>query len=1221
MAEFQYRRIDRKFLGELSQEVAAGRSCFILGPRYSGKSYLMARLRSYLRKRDLGPLIYRRLGRDAEVSGEAQAREMFRSAVAEILPEAAETCADSALIEPVVRLSQYVEGPVVVLLANAEKMPVHVTQRLLGELRTQAEAGRVITVLSGEYDFCDVVHQPHGEAWPAHHFVVQGYEEKQFRELAVEYARASCVCFESADEALELLWRETGGNDYLLRRLIGASLETRVRERVSDRKPISTAEIQSSLRAAASRGSSTAEVLRYWMRLVDCEPSCWTDLEKLRYGKRVEVSAENGPPSPLEFAGVAVRDGVRLSFASSLVERLVRKQYNHRQFGDLFARNGDWKGAFERYARLEPEEMIRPSDLEDRAEVLATVAALCAALPAEASRGVRRVNRLFSKGCRYLLGFQHVTFWVLRRGRDWSHQDWEGWTSPDAPLKELAALLPSDLSLVSGPIPSKVAFGQYALLRQFKDFERGAVIVSSRADDRGCIQRMELLSQLLASFVAAHSYAIELEEKQIRLEIRNKHAEIVNSIVDRLGSAVLNIKDVLIHAARELRENLGYSRVIFWLVSPARQCIREVPDSLGLTVPKSLLLDEHQQDRRVRVALSGKHEVIVEKGVPESLIIPLLKDTPSAIGVMEVERADGCVCDEEAQDLVVFGRQLTRAIRQAERCHMMQSALNLIPEPVAIVDRLGMVCFANQPAAELLDVRTHWRDPDDAEHIASGSLTKCIEAALTGQRVVQRFNGIGKYEHYRGEVLCDSINNGRGEAVGALIHICDVRYPEKIFEAFRLVASADGTSSAMQSLLEATKQLGHKWGRLYLIDERDSSRLVSKLSFGMSHENEIMFNRGGVELSRREEFGEAWLGERPPQVFCYDPELKDSKEKRTRFGLVATIVKEPDCGSLARRHADDSCPTFLRKQPHEFWMDIPLLTSEGPLGKLSLQCDEEMRPEQFELLTLLVSHTAMLLDVFLSREREVQQRDEDIRLAREKATSVITHNITSRIGSLSVLLARYKRLATTRPELRSITDSFEHVLEGTLGTLRRTKGLAGPITLRPTAFNLVESFQRALAAALFEQQWVLESVPEVPVIADCHLLEGALAELLQNSRDFAPDIDRMRVSVLIEVVWRASDERVKIIYEDNGPGIAEDLKKRVFEDFFSWRPGRKSGTGLGLGSVRRAIEAHGGTVSETGAPGDGVRFIMDIPRYLRRVEVEEADNGSLSSYALSFSNR
>ncbi len=63
--------------------------------------------------------------------------------------------------------------------------------------------------------------------------------------------------------------------------------------------------------------------------------------------------------------------------------------------------------------------------------------------------------------------------------------------------------------------------------------------------------------------------------------------------------------------------------------------------------------------------------------------------------------------------------------------------------------------------------------------------------------------------------------------------------------------------------------------------------------------------------------------------------------------------------------------------------------------------------------------------------------------------------------------------------------------------------------------------------------------------------------------------------------------------EDNGPGVADDHKERIFEPFFS---SKSRGTGLGLATVFAIADAHRGRVSVTDSPLGGARFVLDFPQ-------------------------
>jgi two-component system, NtrC family, sensor histidine kinase PilS len=67
---------------------------------------------------------------------------------------------------------------------------------------------------------------------------------------------------------------------------------------------------------------------------------------------------------------------------------------------------------------------------------------------------------------------------------------------------------------------------------------------------------------------------------------------------------------------------------------------------------------------------------------------------------------------------------------------------------------------------------------------------------------------------------------------------------------------------------------------------------------------------------------------------------------------------------------------------------------------------------------------------------------------------------------------------------------------------------------------------------------------------------------------------------------------VRLQVSDNGPGIPEEIRERLFQPFVSARPG---GSGLGLAIVQRAVEAHRGLVYVESAPGSGTTFTIYLP--------------------------
>lgn len=80
---------------------------------------------------------------------------------------------------------------------------------------------------------------------------------------------------------------------------------------------------------------------------------------------------------------------------------------------------------------------------------------------------------------------------------------------------------------------------------------------------------------------------------------------------------------------------------------------------------------------------------------------------------------------------------------------------------------------------------------------------------------------------------------------------------------------------------------------------------------------------------------------------------------------------------------------------------------------------------------------------------------------------------------------------------------------------------------------------------------------------------------------------------ILKILADQNDEHVSIQIADNGPGIAQDMLKDIFNPFFT--RGKASGKGLGLAFCRKVIEAHGGCISVESQVGQGTSFKILLP--------------------------
>jgi signal transduction histidine kinase len=105
---------------------------------------------------------------------------------------------------------------------------------------------------------------------------------------------------------------------------------------------------------------------------------------------------------------------------------------------------------------------------------------------------------------------------------------------------------------------------------------------------------------------------------------------------------------------------------------------------------------------------------------------------------------------------------------------------------------------------------------------------------------------------------------------------------------------------------------------------------------------------------------------------------------------------------------------------------------------------------------------------------------------------------------------------------------------------------------------------------------------------DFRKLERALLNLLLNACEAVP-----AKSGKIEIALQRKGDSLEIRIEDNGPGIAEAVRDRLFEPFVSH--GKENGTGMGLTVVQKILQDHGGEVAVERTSSSGTTFLINIP--------------------------
>jgi signal transduction histidine kinase len=257
---------------------------------------------------------------------------------------------------------------------------------------------------------------------------------------------------------------------------------------------------------------------------------------------------------------------------------------------------------------------------------------------------------------------------------------------------------------------------------------------------------------------------------------------------------------------------------------------------------------------------------------------------------------------------------------------------------------------------------------------------------------------------------------------------------------------------------------------------------------------------------------------------------------------------------------------------------LPRLNCRRVPWRLELQGWSAAPPGQRHLAELfgsLVLEAALRVEQALqlaSRERERQLQARLAELGALAAT--VAHDIRNPLNIISMAVAAAPR--DTRREVADQVDRIAHLTRDLLD-------YAKPWKLTPTELDVT-----TLVQTLAGRQPGVALGPglQQPLTAclDARRVEQALTNLIENARTASES------AVHVDAHSDAAGLHLHVC--DNGPGVPESLRDRLFEPFASRSPG---GTGLGLAIVARVMTAHGGTAALTERPGWRTCFTLSFP--------------------------
>ncbi|MFA5364876.1 MAG: PAS domain S-box protein [Candidatus Bathyarchaeia archaeon] len=139
----------------------------------------------------------------------------------------------------------------------------------------------------------------------------------------------------------------------------------------------------------------------------------------------------------------------------------------------------------------------------------------------------------------------------------------------------------------------------------------------------------------------------------------------------------------------------------------------------------------------------------------------------------------------------------------------------------------------------------------------------------------------------------------------------------------------------------------------------------------------------------------------------------------------------------------------------------------------------------------------------------------------------------------------------------------------------------------PTYVDVKTSIDEACLLLSCSEGKILNECGGLKVLADS-LLRQTFYNLLDNTHKYGETFSTIRV------YYKKEKDDMQLIYEDNGVGVPENEKQKIFEE------GYGKGTGYGLYLIKKICETYGWTIQETGIFGKGAQFTMTIPKQVNK---------------------
>ena len=287
---------------------------------------------------------------------------------------------------------------------------------------------------------------------------------------------------------------------------------------------------------------------------------------------------------------------------------------------------------------------------------------------------------------------------------------------------------------------------------------------------------------------------------------------------------------------------------------------------------------------------------------------------------------------------------------------------------------------------------------------------------------------------------------------------------------------------------------------------------------------------------------------------------------------------------------------------------MPVKTDQKTLGVIYLdsRTDRQWNDEHQSIIQLAAIHFALAISCMQWKK---EAKDNERLAASGKATLQLSHsvkNILQMVGGAAEVIdfgLKTNQIHRVKRSWDILKPNIERLKKFTLDMLDFSK--ERHLELGPCNFNrVIQGAIESLKSQLKQKKSKLniridQNIPTVEL--DSERIHEMALNLILNAIDI---VDESTGLVSVETNYLPNEQAVQLSITDNGPGMTEEMKEKIFTPFESGK--NKFGTGLGMPIAKQIIDQHNGKIEIDTKQGQGTTFRVTLPSKVLDQQADES---------------